>query len=97
MCAILLAAICSKAHGALTYDPPNGFVPDADTAIKIAVAVWEPIYGAKQIAGEAPYHATLRGSIWYVCGSLPEGMLGGVATAQIARKNGRIIKVIHGQ
>jgi len=25
----------------------NGYVPDALTAIKIAVAVWEPIYGAE--------------------------------------------------
>jgi hypothetical protein len=27
------------------YKPAQGYVPDAATAIKIAVAVWEPIYG----------------------------------------------------
>jgi hypothetical protein len=36
------------------FKPPVGYVPDDVTAIKIAVAVWEPIYGKKQIADEKP-------------------------------------------
>jgi len=38
--------------------------PNSDSAIKIAVAVWDPIYGAAQIMREKPYHATLRDGIW---------------------------------
>jgi hypothetical protein len=35
--------------------PPNGFVPDSITAIRIAVAIWTPIYGAAQIERQQPY------------------------------------------
>lgn len=31
------------------YLPPSGMVPDAETAIAIAVAIWKPIYGAEEI------------------------------------------------
>src|SRR5688572_28245452 len=62
----------------------NGFVPDANTAIKIAVAVWEPMFGAKTIAQEKPYRAKLlTNTVWRVEGSLPENRRGGVATAFI--------------
>src|SRR2546423_10224131 len=30
----------------------NGYVPDEQTAIAIAVAVWSPIYGKEKIEGE---------------------------------------------
>ena len=29
--------------GSASYKPPSGYVPDAATAISIAVAVWSPI------------------------------------------------------
>ena len=75
--------------------PKDGFVPDAKTAIKIAVAVWEPIYGAAQIAREKPYHATLRDGVWTVTGSLAAWTLGGVAIAEISKQDGRILLVSH--
>ena len=84
-------------YGQGTYKPPNGFVPDAETAIKIAVAVWEPIYGREHIAGEKPFRATLKDGIWSVRGSLPEGWNGGVAEAEISQKDGTILRVIHGK
>ena len=70
-------------------------MPDAATAIKIAVAVWTPVYGAEQIEREKPYHATLKDEVWLVTGSLPDGVLGGVAIAKIARRDGRIIGITH--
>ncbi len=36
-----------------TVTPKDGFVPNAQTAIKIAVAVWEPIYEETKIAEES--------------------------------------------
>ena len=75
--------------------PPNGYVPDAKTATQIAVAVWTPIYGAKKIQGEKPYRATLTNGVWTVKGSLPKGYIGGVAVAQISKRDGRILGVIH--
>ena len=48
-----------------------GFIvaADARTAVKIAVAVWAPIYGEKEIAKEKPYHATLTNGVWTVEGT----------------------------
>ncbi len=59
--------------------PVAAFVPTADVAIAIAVAVWGPIYGADQIAQEKPYHAVLKDGVWFISSSLPRGHIGGVA------------------
>jgi len=79
------------------YKPEAGYVPDAETAIKIAVAVWSPIYGKKYIASEKPYNAVLTNGVWIVQGSLPKGSVGGVAVAEIAKDDGKILRVSHGQ
>ncbi len=99
---LLAATLTSSAAPEDKFQPKGGFVPDADTAIKIAVAVWSPIYGAEHIAGEKPYHATLKDGVWTVEGSLPtakpgEFIVGGVALARISQKDGCILEVIHGQ
>ena len=80
--------------------PEGGFVPDSVTAVRIAVAVWTPMYGARQIRGQAPYHATLRDSVWTVEGTLHCGgasCRGGMAVAEIAKRDGRILRVSHGR
>jgi len=79
-------------------------VPDEKTAIKIAEAVWLPIYG-KDIYNERPFKASLEGdSIWIVHGSLPKTKksnneihitFGGVAYCHIRKKDGTILQVIH--
>ena len=80
-----------------SYRPPKGFVPDETTAIRIAVAVWLPLYGEKQIESEKPYTAKLRNGVWTVEGSLPEGRKGGVAVAEIAKSDARVLRVSHGE
>jgi len=93
MCAVLGAQ--APKHN---YVPKEGYVPDATTAIKIAVAVWVPIYGEKTIADEKPYIAKLSNEgVWTVCGSLPANMVGGTAIAEISKKDGRILRVSHGK
>lgn len=77
--------------------PKNGFVPDSQTATRIAEAVWIPIYGEEHIAKEKPFVAVLRGDTWHVRGTLPKGAVGGTAIAEIAKLDGRIIWVIHEQ
>ena len=79
------------------FTPQQGYVPDRDTAIKIAVAVWEPIYGKASIAKQSPYNATLKDGVWVVTGTLPERMLGGVALAEISKEEGTILRVSHGR
>ena len=76
------------------YIPKNGFVPDKATALKIAIAVWLPIYG-NVIYKEQPFNAVLKDEVWTVTGSLPKGSIGGVALIRIQKKDGKIlIKVL---
>ncbi len=79
------------------YKPEQGYVPDEETAIKIAVAVWIPIYGKEKIENEKPYKAVLKDGVWFVTGSLPERWIGGVAEAEIAKDDSRIIRISHGK
>lgn len=84
------------------YKPKDGYVPNKETAIKIAIAIWGPIYGEKKIEEEKPYSAVLKDGIWFVSSSLPkntvsEVTVGGVAEAEISKDNGRIIRITHGK
>lgn len=97
--AVLLATPLAQAEPH-TYIPPKGFVPDAQTAIAIAVAVLTPIYGQEKIAHEQPFKATLVDGVWFVEGSLPWawlGATGGTAEAEISQQDGRILRVTHGK
>ena len=96
---LITGAYSQEAH---SYVPEKGFVPDVETAIAIAVAVWNPIYGKEQIAREKPYVATLTGDVWSVVGSLPNApngapVSGGVAMIAISKRSGCILTVTHGE
>jgi len=90
----LTALTASAASG---VSPKEGLVPDAETAVSIAVAVFKPIFGEQKIKSQQPFKAELKGEIWHVYGSLPQGWLGGTAEAHISRKDGRVIRVWHGR
>ena len=92
----VLASVAQEASRH-SYGPPNGFVPNEATAIRIAVAIWEPIYGKEAIAKQAPYVAKLESKAWIVKGTLPPHALGGVAIAEISKDDARIIRVSHGR
>jgi len=70
-----------------------GFVPDEETAIRIAEAVWIPIHGQKKIEEQKPFRAKLENDVWTVRGSLPEGQEGSVVIARISKAHGTIFKV----
>jgi NTF2 fold immunity protein len=89
-------ALLSHVH-AQSVEPKGGFVPDDQTAIRIALAVWEPIYGKEAIARQKPYRATLSNGVWTVVGSLPKNILGGVAVAEISQVDARVLRVSHGK
>jgi hypothetical protein len=78
------------------YMPEDGFVPDDSTAIRIAEAVWLPLYG-ESIYDSQPFVARLEGdSVWIVEGTLPEEyMLGGTPYAEIRKSDAGIIRVTH--
>jgi hypothetical protein len=79
------------------FVPKDGFVPSNDTAIKIAEAILIPIYGEAQINSERPFKAEIDGDVWIVTGTLPQGVVGGVATVRISRRDGKILSVTHGK
>jgi len=77
--------------------PENGFVPDKATAIKIAEAIWLPIYGKRQIDDEKPFIVELKDSnTWVVEGTLKSSK-GGVAYIEIQKSDCKILKVFHGK
>jgi len=49
--------------------PMQILVPDADTAKRIAEALWTPQYGADTVASQAPIKAELKFNVWIVTGS----------------------------
>ena len=74
----------------------SGQVPDAAAAVRLAEAAWRPIFG-EEIETQRPFTARLEDSVWVVKGTLPPGRIGGVAMARVARRDGRILSVNHGQ
>jgi len=95
LCATLAFAGEPPQHSVM---PLRGLVPSAKVAVQIAVAVWSPIYGKQHIQDERPFHATLQNGVWTVTGSLPKRFnVGGVAIAEISKRDGRILRVSHGK
>lgn len=73
------------------------YVPDKATAIKIAEVTWLPIYG-KNIYESTPFVARLKTpDIWIVEGTLGEDQVGGVPYIEIQKRDGKVLKVMHGK
>lgn len=95
ICFILISSMSFSKAGQESYVPKEGFVPNEETAIRIAEAIWIPIYGKAKIESEKPFTATLSNGVWTVSGTLPKGYVGGVAIADISKESGCILRVIH--
>lgn len=79
------------------YTRKEGFVPDEATAIKIAEAIWLPIYG-KQVLERKPYKAELDSTKtkWIVVGTLHKKK-GGEPCIVISKSDCKILLVSHGK
>ncbi len=81
--------------------PKEGFVPNAETAVKVGEAVLMPVYGERTILDERPFKATRQGDVWTVEGTLncggPPGTLckGGTAVVKISKTSGQILFMMH--
>lgn len=80
------------------FIPANGVVPDEATAIKLAEAIWFPIYGYS-IYTKEPFVAEYdeKTKTWYVCGTLPANTLGGVPEIKINKTDGKVLYINHGK
>jgi hypothetical protein len=92
---ILALTVGSMALAA--YAKGEHCVPDEATAVRDAEAALIPIYGRKHIESEWPFTAKLTGNVWKVSGYLPPNMDGGVAEIWIDKRNGLILRYIHGK
>ena len=88
---------CTSRCRAQTANPIHrDYVPDSITAIKIAEAVWLPIYG-QQIYQDTPFIARLDTfqSTWIIYGTVPKNTFGGPPIAHIQKSDGKILKIYH--
>jgi hypothetical protein len=77
-------------------DDCKNYVPDEKTAIKIAEAVWLPIYG-NSINKKKPFVAKLiDDKVWQVTGTL-KTKRGGVPYIEIQKCDCKVLKVKHGK
>jgi hypothetical protein len=78
--------------------PKEGFVPNAETAVKIGEAVLIPVYGEGTINRERPFKATRQGDVWRVTDTLNCGApacAGGTAVVRISKTSGEILFMGH--
>lgn len=80
------------------YSKDTNYIPDLETAKKIAEAVWWPIYG-EDILLQKPFIGKLENEIWYIEGNTDymkkNRMIGGVAHVEIQKSDGKILNVYH--
>jgi len=69
--------------------PRQGSVPDAATAIRMALSLWTPLFGGEHLAAWQPCHADLVAGVWRVGGALPLHRLGGAPQLHIAQADGQ--------
>ena len=83
--------------GRVSSLPDKGAVVRAETAIRIAEAVWLEAYG-KGIYRTRPFRAELKGNEWRVSGTAAdEDGAGGIPCARIDARDGRVLGMIHTQ
>jgi hypothetical protein len=100
--AVYVAALSVARSQSPSVQPKAGFVPNAETAIKVCEAVLIPVYGEKQILSERPFKATLKGDVWTVDGTVPcaepeRRCPSGAAEGKISKRTGQILHMIHYQ
>jgi hypothetical protein len=89
---VLFFAFTTNNNLPVPKQPTEGFVPDEKTAIKIAEAIWLPIFGDK-IYKYQPFIAILvEGKNWKVYGTVYTEK-GGSPVAIIQKSDCKILKV----
>jgi hypothetical protein len=94
---VFLTLITTVPYGNLIQEERIDYVPNKETAIKIAEAIWLPIYG-DEIYEKKPFVARLKNAkVWIVEGTLEKEEVGGVPYIEIQKKDCKILKVYHGK
>lgn len=93
---LVVANIVQLLFTFLPINPPFVIVPNEETAIAMAEAVFVVAFG-NEVLSKKPFVAKLDATkrYWLVCGTLPAGYVGGVPEMKIRKSDGRIMKVKH--
>ena len=78
------------------YNNPKGLVPDAKTAVIIATATLNPIWGEQELNSKKPFEVVLlNGKIWSVnsTGPYKKGFHGSTTHILIRKSDGKILKM----
>ena len=88
---------CNRVNDGGSQIVSQDLVPDKETAVKIAEAIWLPMFG-KSIYKYKPYNVGLENdSIWIVQGTLKADRVGGVPVIRLNKANCMIIEVYHSE
>lgn len=79
------------------FVPRGGFVPDEDTAVKLADVTLTRLFGGIESASWKPYSVELVENCWVVQGHKKNAATGGTVELRISKADGRISYVILGQ
>ena len=80
-------------EGAPEPGPRDGYVPDRETAVKIAEVILSRLYGEKTILASRPYKVVEDDNIWWICGTVPEGSMGTAFRIAISRQTAAVLYV----
>jgi len=75
---------------------PDTLIRDKETAISIAEIMLFRSYGKATITTERPYECYLIDGYWFLRGTLPKNYTSEVFEMIMSAKDGRIIKMTHG-
>ncbi|WP_170170199.1 NTF2 fold immunity protein [Hymenobacter perfusus] len=85
--------------------PAHAAIRDANTAITIAEALAFSEFGEKEVRDERPYNVMYIDGYWVVTGSMKEAIvdtdkhvtIGGVFEVILDAKDGRVLRLTHGE
>lgn len=76
---------------------PTKVIPNSKTAVEIAESILFPIYGKDNIIKQRPYDVSFTDGYYIINGTFPKPQIGGTFIIIINSKDGKVIKLTHGE
>jgi len=93
--AVSLDANFARSNSSPEVPLNDGFVKHEQAAIEIAVNEWTRMGLKEMIDQEKPYRAELVDDVWEVRGTAPKNWIGGLASARVSQKDGKVLEAGH--
>ena len=72
-------------------------IPDTRSAVNIAEKILFKVYGNEEIKKQRPYNVVFQTNYWIINGTMSKTEIGGVFLIILNSKDGKILKLIHGE